>query len=103
MELYYIYIIRDAASPHRKPASPVNRRAWSGLCLIRGSRFDTASAARQLLATVGPSTPTLFKKPASLVLPCLLRAVPDPGKPLCYCLCCLAANRYSRAFGPTFA
>ena len=35
-------------------------RAWSGLCLIRGSRFDTASAARQLLATVGPSARTLF-------------------------------------------
>ena len=49
-------------------------RAWSGLCLIRGSRFDTASAARQLIATVGPSARPLFEKPASPVLHCLLQA-----------------------------
>ena len=34
--------------------------------------------------------------------PCLVRALPDPGKPLCHGLCCAAAARYSRAFGPNF-
>ena len=34
---------------------------------------------------------------------CLVRALPDPGKPLSHGLCCSAAARYSRAFGPTFA
>ena len=33
----------------------------SGHCLIRGSRFHTASAARQLLATVGPSARPLLE------------------------------------------
>ena len=31
-----------------------------------------------------------------------LRAVPAPGKPLRHSLCCAAAARYSRAFGPNF-
>ena len=34
--------------------------------------------------------------------PCLVRALPDPGKPLSHGLCCSAAARYSRAFGPMF-
>ena len=39
-------------------AAPGRTRSW--LCQIQRSRFDTTSAAGQLLATVRPSDRTLF-------------------------------------------
>ena len=57
---YNIYI-GDAASPVSPRLRRVPGSAWSGLCLIRGGRFHTAFAARQLLSTVGPSARHLLE------------------------------------------
>ena len=107
--MYYMYILSTRCGFAGFTAAAPGR-AWSGLCLIRGSRFHTASAARQLLATVGPSARPLLEKPATPVLWCLLWSVPRNLR--CNSKCwpyllgavfCEGVTTLRRLFGPPFA